>query len=167
VQGIRPGINKFVFQRVNYDSLLGQTLIPVTNLFTDSVITNGQLVIQPIQRSTVQPDILFLVQDVGVNAISGIPNLSTRTDTTGWQNNDPINGFSNLGGPGVIVPQVRITFTDVLPFLVNFQPNFLDDSGSSFIWGSFDGTTNAPIIYPNYLGITVQDLQNAVLGIGP
>jgi hypothetical protein len=92
-----------------------------------------------------------------------------RTDTTRWQNNDAINGFSNLGGPGVIQPQVQVTFTDVLPYFRNSQPEFLDDlsAGGSFIWGSFDGTTNAPAVYPNYLSITLQDLQDAVLGTGP
>ena len=45
---------------------------------------------------------------------------------------------------------------------------FLDDvnSFSSFIWSSFDGTTNAPAIYPHYPGtpdLTVRDLQTWVL----
>src|SRR5439155_1840600 len=141
-QGIRPGVNKLLFKRVNFDSLLGQTLVPVTNLFTDTVITNGRVVIQPLQRVSNQPDILFLVQDLGLNL--GVPVAFARSTTAGWQNNDLINGFSNLGGPGVITPQVQVFFSDVLPFFLNGNPFSLDDitAASSFIWASFDGSTN-------------------------
>ncbi len=162
-QGIRPGVNKMTFKQVQFDSLLGQIFIPVTNKYTDTVIATNRPVIQPVQRASVQPDILFLVQDLGLN--NGIPVSFGRTGAGGWQNNDPINGFSNLGGPGVITPQVQIFYSDVLPYFINSDPFSLDEISafSSFIWGTFDGSTNAPIIYPNYLGITLRDLQNAAL----
>src|SRR5260221_4882052 len=145
-QGLRPGANKIVFKQVQFDSLLGQIFNPVTNKYTDTVISNSTPIIQPVQRASVQPDILFLVQDLGL--VRGVPVSFRRTDTTGWQNNDPINGFSNLGGPGVITPQVQMLYSDLLPYFLNFQPFSLDEisAASSFIWGSFYGTTNAPII---------------------
>jgi len=163
--GIRPGINKFFFRRVDFDSVLGQTLIPVTNLFTDTVITNNKALIQPVQRVSVVPDILFLVQDLGL--VQGTPVAFRRSGAAGWLNNDLINGQSTLGGPGVIQPQARIFFSDLLPFFFNSDPGTLDDEfqSGSFVWGSFDGSTNTPVVFPNYL--SVRDLQNFVLGVGP
>jgi len=165
--GIRPGINKLFFKRVDFDSLLGQTLVPATNKFTDTVFTNGRPVIQPVQRVSVQPDILFLVQDLGL--AQGTPIASRRSGTAGWANNDLLNGQSTLGGPGVIQPQSRIFFSDVLPFFFNSDPGTLDDQflSGSFVWGSFDGSTNTPVVFPTYLGITLQDLQSVVLRSGP
>src|SRR5206468_2128832 len=46
VQGIRPGVNHITFKQVDFDSGLGQQLIPFTSQFTDTVITNGRVVIQ-------------------------------------------------------------------------------------------------------------------------
>ena len=167
VQGIRPGINKILFRKVEFDSLLGQILIPMTNKFTDTFITNGRPVIQAVQRAPSQPDILFLVQDLGLTA-GGTPQLTARTTTASWQNNDAINGASFLGGPGVIAPpvggSVGIFFSDVLPFYRNFDPINLEDrlAGSGF-WGSFDGSTNEPVIYPRYLNISLRDLKNVAL----
>jgi len=164
VQGIRPGINKFLFKRVDFDSLIGQTLVPVTNLYTDTVFTNGRPVIQPLQRASLAPDFLFLVQDLGL--IQEVPVTFLRSGTGGWQNNDAINGVSNLGGPGVIQPQVQIFFSDLLPFFLNSDPGFLDEqTGSgSFVWSSFDGTTNPPAIYPAFGNLTWGQLQGRALG---
>src|SRR5207249_2188221 len=120
-----------------------------TNRFTDTYFTNGHAVIQPVQRIAVQPDILFLVQDLGLNR--GFPVSFSRSGTATWQNNDLINGYSTLAGPGVIQPQVRIFFSELLPYFINQSPDFLDEMGGSksFVWGSFDGTTNAPITFPS------------------
>ena len=166
IQAIRPGINKFQFKKVDFDSGIGQTLIPTTNRYTDTAITNGRPVIQALQRVSIQPDFLFVVQDLGLG-VGGIPFTAARTGTANWQNNDLINGFSNLGGPGVITPQVTVTFSDVLPYFLNsVSPELLDDQTAfgSFIWASFDGTTNAPVIYPQYGTLTLQSLTAGVLG---
>lgn len=159
VQGIRPGINKFKFQKVDYDSLIGTTLIPVTNSYTDTVITNGRPLIQPVQRINLQPDILFLVGDLGL--FLNVPREFVRSTTAGWQNNAAINARSTMWGPGVIQPQVQMFFSDLLPYFQNSTTGFLQDQSlaGSVVWSSFDGTTNAPAIYPNYLGITLHDLE--------
>jgi len=95
------------------------------------------------------------------------PASQITADTTGWANNNLINGQSSFNGPGVIQPQVRIFYSALLPFFFNSDPGTLDDEFQfgSFVWGSFDGSTNAPVIFPNFL--SVRDLQNFVLGIGP
>ncbi len=39
-------------------------------------------------------------------------------------------------------------------------------SRTGFLWGSFDGTTNAPVVYPN--GTSLENLANeAVIQISP
>src|SRR6266571_592153 len=95
------------------------------------------------------------------------PITAARTSTAGWLNNDAINGVTGQGGPGVITPQVQISFSDQLPYFFNSTPPpFLtfDPGSQSIIWASFDGTTNAPVLYPAYGKLKLTDLQNFVLG---
>ena len=166
VQGLRPGVNKIQFRKVAYDSLVGSTFVTVTNQYTDTVISNSQPVIQPVERALNQPDILFLARDIGL-ANGVVPWLIERTTTASWINNDAINGNANQGGPGVIPPRVDITFTDILPYFFNSTPPpFLGEPFGSIFWGSFDGTTNAPVIFPAYGNLTVPDLRDLALGRG-
>jgi hypothetical protein len=175
IQGLRPGINKLTFKRSNYDSLLGQFFKPITNTYTDMVISNNRPVLQSVQRVITQPDIVFTVGDAGL-VLNLVPNLYLRTVADGvWQNNGPINGAAPLGGvprggPGVIPPQVTIMFSDQLPYILNFSPDFLTGPGGfsdSGVWGSFDENTEIPIIYPAFLNLTLQDLKRRALLRGP
>src|SRR5438445_4266577 len=93
VRGLRPGVSKLHFQRVNFDSLIGSTFVTITNLYTDTTISNARPVIQPVQRVIRQPDILFVAADNGT-AGGLIPITAARTGTTGWLNNDAINGVT-------------------------------------------------------------------------
>jgi hypothetical protein len=163
-QGLRPGINKIFFQKVSYDSIIGQGFLTITNNYTDTIISNARPVIQPVSRLIGAPDIIFVAGDLGL--FNNYPILALRTDTTDWVNNDAINGQITQGGPGVIPPQVVISFSDQLPYFENQSPSFLDELSAfrSEIWGSFDETANPPIIYPDYGGLTLRDLQNYVLG---
>lgn len=170
VQGLRPGLNKIKFKRANYDSLIGQGFIPITNNYTDTVISNSRPVLQNLQRVITQPDILFVADDLGlVNNLA--PVITRRTDTSTWQNNDALNGITGQGGPGVITPQVRISFSDQLPYALNTTPDFLGEGTGSLlgsgVWGSFDENTEVPIIYPAYLELTLKDLQRRSLRVGP
>jgi hypothetical protein len=165
IQGLRPGVNKIRFQRVNYDSLLGRTFTTVTNRYLDTTISNARPVIQPVERRINQPDILFLAADLGV--VPGpAPALLRRTGTAGWQNNDAINGNAAQGGPGVITPTVQISFSDQLPFFFNTTPVFFGTFFGNIMWGSFDGSDTPPIVFPDYSGFTVQDLRNVAVGQG-
>ena len=64
-----------------------------------------------------------------------------------------------------MIPSLRqITFNKVGTTYRNFAGTpFLDETTAtrSFIWGSFDGSTNAPIIYPS--GTSIQNLERQVL----
>jgi hypothetical protein len=75
-----------------------------------------------------------------------------------------------LAGPGTIEPSVLFTFNKVGPVFFNYGGFFLGGQAQIpdefshfliFIWGSFDGTTNPPIAYPQ--GISITNLENQVL----
>jgi hypothetical protein len=166
VTGLRPGINKLAFKKVKYDSLLSQLFVPVMNRYTDTVITNSRAVKQSLQRGLTQPDLLFVAEDCGL-IVNLVPNTALRTATAFWQNNDAINGNDGstgdtFGGPGVITPLIRISFSDQFPYWLNNSPDFLtggDDLPASAVWGSFDENTEVPVIYPLWLNLTLEDLQ--------
>ena len=168
VQGLRPGVNKLSFKRVNYDSLLSRILVPVTNNYSDMIITNGRVVVQSLTRVVTVPDILFTSADLGVVA-NLTPDGIRRTDTSGWVNNDPINGQTVAGGPGVIQGQVELSFSNKVPFFLTSSTTDEPGEGTaikSYVWGSFDGTTNAPIVYPYYDDYTLDYLLRLTGGGG-
>ena len=86
---------------------------------------------------------------------------------------------SNQAGPGTIVNDPvgprHYVFNSQLPLLENLSATsgttntFLDpsqaDSTSVSAWASFDGSTNAPVVYPN--GTSLLELQNAMVGPVP
>ncbi len=175
---LRPGVDKITFQLVNFNSELGRLSPAITQTYTDVFVTNSALVTQTIQRSfTNAPDILFAADDLAIGA-GGFPLAALRTAATGgnWQNNDGINGQVALAGPGQIqapgtaagvVTPITITFNKVGPFVINQFPNFLDELNiisTGFIWGSFDGSTNPPTVYPD--GTSLRDIELQVLS-GP
>lgn len=141
----RPGVNKITFIPQPVDSQSG-AFLPTTNYFTDSYITNGALQQQQMARIISQPDFLFYAGDIN----QGTPSLAyvNRTGTTNWINNAALNGNPNGAGPGIIQPSVRITFNKVGRQLFS-SPNsdeVADDL--SQLLGTFDSSTNLPIIYP-------------------
>ena len=162
---LRAGRDKITFERVDFDSLLGQLFRPIANRYSDRFMTNGRVAVQSVQRVITVPDIIFAVQDLGT--IDEVPALMSRTDTSGWQNDDAVNGVSDLGGPGVITPPVVIAFTDLLPFFLHGDPPFPDDligpePQLPILWGSFNASADPPIVYPAYLSISLEDIQDAI-----
>jgi hypothetical protein len=156
---LRQGINQMFFQRHDYDSLLGQFYVPVTNDYQSIAIQNSQIIRQTIRRIVNgQPDILFTAEDVPF-ANANIGNFLLRTTV----NFDESNVLPNLAGPGTRTTQVRVTFNKVGAFLINLGPSFLTEANAltGFLWGSFDATTNAPIIYP--VGSSIMQLENQLL----
>lgn len=171
VQALRPGVDKVTFVRANYDSLLGINFVTVTNQFIDRYLSNSVPRSQPLQRAILQPDFLFASADLGLLPNSINPVLITRSDTANWVNNDAINGIAGDGGPGIISGPVVISFSSLLPFFQESSPvgPFLDENSSLFLsvcWGSFDQSTNAPIVYPKFLNLTIEDLSTLASGGG-
>jgi len=163
---LREGIDKFTFVQANYDSLLGRFFQPITNIYYLVDVTNSHLVTNWFQRVVTFPDFLYTAADLGVT-LGGGAFESARTDTTPPSFNDS-NESTNLAGPGNIEPGKVITFNKVGPVLVNiygtnFIVNGLSQSAATtnFIWGSFDGSTNDPVIYPS--GTSIADLEAQIL----
>jgi hypothetical protein len=142
----RPGIDKITFVPHPSGSVPWQFL-PMTNQYTDTYITNGSVMQQQVQRVISQPDFLFCAGDTGQQYPVILPYA--RTGTSNWINNAALNGNSSGAGPGVIQPQVKITF-DKLGQTLDILGSGLAETNynESVFWGSYGQSTNAPIVYP-------------------
>lgn len=172
----RPGVDKLTFVRVGGTNLVSGGDLAYTNRFRASYITNGFLVTSTFVITNTQPDILFSAADLGVFNDSVVPIQSFRTEN--FVNNGALNtqnpnpNPTEQGGPGTILPQVVISFNKIGPSIVNFFPGGVTepDITSSlfqrpFVWGSFDGSTNPPIVFPE--DITLEDLELQIMNQQP
>jgi hypothetical protein len=154
-----PGIQKIKFVRADFDSLLGQFFQPITNTYTMVVISGSRAQSQTFLRVVTTPDFVFAAQDLasGPDAIPAVFSYAR------YIHFNQANAYPDLAGPGTIDPFTKISFDKVGPVFLNSGPSFLNgpNYGRSFIWGSFDGTTNDPVVYPN--GTSIANLANAVL----
>jgi hypothetical protein len=155
------GIQKIQFVHKDFDSLLGRFFQPITNNYRMVAVTNYLPVGQNFQRVVTAPDILFSAAD----QVSG-PNARVNWNTsTRNVNFGTANVYAGLAGPGTIDPSSTITFDKSVPVYVNQSPYYLNGYNStvdySFIWASFDGTTNDPVVYPN--GASIQNLVNQII----
>ncbi len=72
-------------------------------------------------------------------------------------------------GPGNIEPNMQIVFNKVGPLLINYYygTNFIlsglsqSAASTNFIWGTYDGTTNDPVVYPS--GTSIANLEAQIL----
>jgi hypothetical protein len=152
----RQGVDKVSFLRRDYDSTVNRYFYPITNTYFLTAITNWGTYRQTVQRFVTAPDILFDAVDLAVGTITWPilnPTVSREephfvTATAG--------GGTNLFGPGTIDPPVNFTFNKVGPLYYNYGPFFIDERSSDldFIWASFDGSTNPPVIYPQTLNLS-------------
>jgi len=179
------GIERIQFVRVpdtNFDSYNRVFYQPVTNIYTMVVVTNGQYITKTFQRIVTQPDIFFSADDITAGN-GGAPVVGDYARTQPFPF-DQANVLPGLAGPGTITPEpsgtepVSITFNKVGPVFFNNTvltgvmdgtPYFTEEPGVDadlfyefyFLWSSYDGTTNPPVVYPN--GTTLVNLQNQVL----
>jgi hypothetical protein len=166
---LRPGVAKLNFVRVDYNSFFG-AFGSNRVTYTDRVITNGATIEQSVVRPLLSPDLVFDAQDLqGGDANITFPNFNTpMVLPAAFVNNDANNGLPGTDGPGQIqpsgtaTPQVIITFNKVGPATMNTAPAFVNQVTSLrlFRWGSFDGSTNAPIVYPS--GSSISDLEQQI-----
>jgi hypothetical protein len=172
--GLREGIEKIQFVRANYDSLLGQFFQPITNTFTVVLVTNSHAVNQTFQRVVTTPDFILSAADLTTGPSSN-PHPVAYTFARNL-NFDQSNALPGLAGPGLITPSTTITFNKSGPVYYNYfglmdgTPYFTETPGTDgsdlyytyyFVWASFDGTTNDPVVYPN--GTSIQNLENQIL----
>jgi hypothetical protein len=155
---LRAGLEKIRFEKRSFDSLLGTFFVPFTNSFNLTIVTNSTLAQQSFRRAVNAPDILIRAADLTGNTIGG--PIRQRTAT-----------FSAVGGNGLIGPGTRsqvteFTFNKVGPTWTGSSPSFMreDQVRFNWNWASFDGTTNAPVIYPS--GRSIRELESLVTSGG-
>ena len=156
---LRQGIDHFTFVRANYDSLVGRFFQPITNIYSQVIISNSQPYTAWMRRVVTKPDFLITASDL-------LGFLASRTTTPG--NFNDANKNPGISGPGNIEPNMVITFNKVGPLLQNvYGTNYIlsglseSTARTNFIWGSFDGGTNAPVVYPS--GTSIANLEAQIL----
>jgi len=168
--GLYQGIEKINFVYSSYDSLIGQYFQPITNIYTMLAVTNSQVRPETLTRVVTGPDVLFSAVDLDIAAPFGIffDSRSLKFNTA--------NVLNGLAGPGTITLPTSITFNKNGPTYFNStagsligDPALTATPGGYagglfffyFVWGSFDGTTNPPVVYPNTSSIN--QIQNQIL----
>jgi hypothetical protein len=174
VTGLYRGIGNIKFARADYDSLIGQFWQPVTNDYSMVLVAGSKSTPQHFRRVVTQPDFLFTAQDLDTSPSDNIIGSSLGARSLSF---DQANILPGLAGPGTIeTPQVITynkagqTYFNSSEDVMDGTPYFTQTPGGDisdlyyityFVWASFDGTTNAPVVYPN--GTSIDDLQNQIL----
>jgi hypothetical protein len=171
---VRPGIDQIVLEETNYDSLLGEFFTPLNISYTETIVTNGFAIKQNVVRNITAPDLVFDAKDLQA-AFGQTPLAFTYVTTS--HNMTFINGDtvdSDPGddwGPGLI-QNGSITFNTVrlmpeaIGFLDPVEPFFGQNNGVfpnsiGVIWAAFDGSTDAPVVFPQ--GIDFEEIESLVL----
>ena len=165
--GLRGGVDKLMLTNVVYNDL-NPASFRFTNSFPIYTVTNGVSTVQTVERIQTQPDILFSAADLGTDADGFTPITVSRgsrwIDGTALNTSDPNKQAGS--GPGEIGSGLVISFSKILPVHLNIFPGDITENtganGSGFgsvvgIWGSYDGSTNAPTLYPK--DITLELLE--------
>jgi hypothetical protein len=134
-------------------------------------VTNSQIQPEAITRIVTTPDLLFSAFDDVINPPPpfGV-SVYSRNVTF-----DTANVLNNLAGPGTITTPTTISLNKSGPVYYNAfsgsligNPFLTEPPGAEnvgygyyFVWASYDGTTNAPVVYPNTTSI--DQLQSQIL----
>lgn len=168
---LRGGVDKINFVRLGNGTIQGN-VFNYTNRYQVSYWTNGFLVRQAFQVVQTAPDILFLAEDLGTTTLDVDPFRVLRSPN--FSNQAALNSQGNTGnqgGPGVINPTITVSLSKIGPFLVNSFPGFVTEASARdqflfsfrpFLWGSFDGSTNPPVIFPQ--DITLEQIEARTAG---
>jgi hypothetical protein len=154
---LRPGIGKLTFARIGWDSVLAASTKPYAVTWTDRYVTNGVIRSQKLSRSVTRPDFLFSAGDDGT--ILHVPVLDIHGTTgDGFINNSAVNRVGTVGeqeGPGIINTFNELALRKLGRFYFNENGvgSTQDDAFLGTSFGSFDGSTNAIIVYPDATSI--------------
>jgi Putative Ig domain len=155
---LRKGIENIKYVKVNFDSLIGQLFQPVTNFYSMVTVSNSQPFTRYYQRIITAPDFLFTATD---SSAFGGGILGSRSI-----NFNQANALPGLAGPGTIDPGTTITLNKSAPVFLNeslvfLPPLFETNQINLLAWGSFDASTNDPVVYPD--GTSIANLENQIL----
>jgi hypothetical protein len=128
--------------------------------------TNGSLISLPFIRTVTAPDIVFTAADLtfpGPDPYQVTVERSSGFITYGAAVSTGVDTIT----PSVITPEMVVTLNNSGQVTYNESEGF-DDQASSYelgyIWGSFNGSTNAPIAFPT--GTSIAAVEAAVLSAG-
>jgi hypothetical protein len=174
---LRQGVDKVSFVRHDFDPLLGRFFSPVTNDFdVVAQTTNNIRHVEHFRRIVTRPDVLFAAGD---DILTTAPEVETVDHFTAASIPDfnqsqippnpiPPEGPGTMEGPAASGGTLVLTFNKVGPTYFNSATGFLDENVSIFYyqWASFDGSTNAPILYPNAASLAALE-QQAFIQVSP
>jgi hypothetical protein len=159
--GVLGGVEKITFVKVAYDSLLGTNFAPVSYSYSVPYVTNSKLSQLKVTRTITAPDIIFTAADL-INS-EALPNYTALTRSGSFIP----SGFVSPGGgvvPSTINPSMLIVLDNAGPVYYNQYPTLLDSEDfveyPVFNWGSFDGSTNPPVLFPE--GSSLAELEQEV-----
>jgi hypothetical protein len=159
----RAGVDKVNLVRLDVDSFLGRFLDPLIVRYSETVWDpfTRRLVTQGVERRLAQPDILFTAADLGVSPVGGFPYVFSRQ--LGFVDNSALNtgGINVAAGPGTLQPG-QVTFNKLGPWSININETPEERGFRGYVFGSFDGTTNAPIVFPQ--GVDAFELERRLYG---
>ena len=173
--GLFGGVEKITFVKTPYDSLLGTTFAPITNHYSIPWVTNGVLKSLSVTRLVTAPDIIFTAGDLTFAGPQNYQQTLVRTPSSGSPPGFVTYGFAvsqgagdPLATPRVLLPEMVVTLNNSGQVYYN-RGTFFNDQASAFdlgfIWGSFNGSTNAPIAFPT--GASIEEIEAQVLSAGP
>ena len=167
---MRQGIDKVRFVRRDFDPLLSRFFSPITNDFdVVAQTTNNIRYVEHFRRIVTRPDILFAAGD-GVTTtpeVETVDHFTTASIPNFNQSLIPPNPIPPAG-PGTIEGPAGgtlvLTFNKVGPTYLNSATGFLDENNSIFYyqWASFDGSTNAPFLYPDVATLAELEQQSLI-----
>lgn len=155
-RGLRGGLGKVDFIKVQYDSTFGD-FIPVVIREQDVIITNGVPVRQVIERTLVTAPDLTIGLMTDESAVIGDRGGS-------FTSFDPISAVAGDDGPGAINTPHGFQINRREPTWSNLSPFALDkDAADELVRiGSYDGSRPNPIIYPSRSSIAyLESLVNS------
>lgn len=168
------GIENMKFVKSSFDSLIGQFFQPVTNNYTMVNVLDSQAKVQRFQRVVTTPDFVISAEDLTTGPGSSIHGVSAYERNLNF---DQGNVPPGLAGPGTITSSTTISFNKSGPVYFNSFGDVLDGTpffnespggdvadlfyATYFVWASYDGTTNAPVVFPD--GTSIDNLQNQIL----
>lgn len=180
--GPRPGVDRLQFQHINFDNLSSNQLFVIR--YPETIITNfnGSVrkVKQVVTRTVTRPDILFSAADLP--APGATPSLYAYSRLPVFFNNgnlhsaatDPQAGPGNIAtsvsSGGAITAGAPMQITLNKAGLFNFHIGDVPeedreigfDSSNGFTWAIFDGSTNAPVIFPS--GTSIKEMERRIFG---
>jgi len=159
--GVLGGVEKVQFVKVAYDSLVGALFIPRRYTYALPYVTNSRLTTLRVTRTITAPDILFTAADLVASPPVPFADPRYASITNAYvANNAPASPGGGVEA-SVFSPTLLVTFNKAGTIYYNYNPAFLDlgTAIQLWSWGSFDGSTNAPIVYPTGSSLALMEEQ--------